>query len=109
MGSSTLIEKGKMMKTTRTVYGVRPLKSDDSKAILVVREGRTIVEVKDFGFKSEFDVARILAEYSGLEFKVGRGYSTTGFRKEFGIAAKTLDLKPAASSGDSGRILGDVF
>ena len=97
------------MKTTRTIYGVRPLKSDVSKAILVVREGEAIVAVKDFGFTSEFDVARILAEYSGLKFTVGRGYSTTGFRKEFGVAAKTLDLKPAASSGDSGRICGDVF
>lgn len=97
------------MKTTRTVYGVSPLKSDATKAILVVREGKTIVEVKDFGFKSEFEVASTLQEYSGLKFTVGRGYSTTGFRKEFGVAAKTLDLRPVASSGDSGRILGDVL
>jgi hypothetical protein len=92
------------MKTTRIVYGVRPLKSDATKAILVVREGRTIVEVKDFGFTSEFDVASILREYSGLEFRAGRSYSATGFRKEFGVAAKTLDLRPVASSGDDGSL-----
>ena len=79
------------MKTTRTLYGVYPTKSDSSKAILVVREGTKIVEVKDFGFVSEFDVASILSKFSELDFKVGGHYSPTSFRKVIG-SLKGLSL-----------------
>ena len=91
------------MKTTRTMYSVRPLSSEVTKAIMVVREGKTIVEVTDYGRVDTRDAVAIISKFSGIEIKTGSyPYSTTEFRKLVGtVWAKTIDLKRVASGDDS--------
>jgi len=60
------------MSTTRVIYIISRPGQDETRALLVVREAGVPVEVTDFGYKSAFDVADILSDYTGLEFSVGR-------------------------------------
>jgi predicted NUDIX family NTP pyrophosphohydrolase len=64
---------------TNLVYGVFFQKTGESVAVLVV-DG---VVVKDFGYKSEFDVASILSDFTG-EYYETRRCSMTEFTRRHG-------------------------
>ena len=89
------------MSTTRVIYIVSRSGQDETRAVLVVREAGVPVEVKDFGYKSAFDVANILKDYTGLEFSVGRILSQSALNKQLREERAVMTEVTNSQGGDA--------
>ena len=92
------------MPTTRVIYIICRPGQVETRALLVVREEGVPVEVTDFGYKSAFDVADILSDYTGLEFSVGRILTQTALNKQL-REERTVMTEVTNSMGGDAQVM----